>query len=867
HYDGKADFLLFKCAIIQLPSQTLLLSVSDKASRLIGMFFPALKVSIPSYRYCTEILASLPFTAPDEPLYLIYTINRVLQVRFVSLETTMKALSSRSVQEDKHAISDENGADCQETIALQLLLKLKIHLKIAFGLSDARCQECSPNDSLKPGEALSRQNIPFDISRVYISLPTSHKEIIERYQAFPTALRRAGARLSNNAARNVGPVSALLRKIGLGVHMQGKGKVRMVQTRCHMIRHVIEGILAIKTVEVRERIFGSLGYDVELPMKVCQLEGLDTWWSKELGSSVDEVFTSGRTNEFDSGGEGGLEKFSGFPGRQFRDCTVAEGEEYFFLLADLEVVKRDRGIDEWISLEYFDGDVWSDLSEGFLYYLSQLENGLSIPLTNLAKGVMNAIGACPVQMNENMWEVITVCDHLNDRWEKEKNVRRITPEDVLQFYEVKNFKASGGSYFCASVTRHHFFDLNLTGRTWNDNIVWVKGNCLQRGMKSTVKRKESLLDEVAEEETELEPVLGEPDMSIKKRVESKSKKIAKAQLTREKEEGRAFGGLGEKVAKGRSVSVDDLKEVEEKARLAILQGKEDTSQMVARLVKGIWRGIKEQESELEKANNELEKNLALAKTDALKEVKQLKATHAMVIGQLQVEAKANLDETAEECDRLGRHLMLKGYSQEKVDTIKSDTYAEEEEKEAEVLGVVDGLDGVYPQMVLDNQGDDVELPKGGSEKVVKEMSLKINDLEFGLARERKTSKALLSLQTELQALERTEELCRSDLNRYRIELEQIRQKFIGKDDELKEKVLEGEIRAKDLLVKRKDELLKDLPMREELNAELGILCARVVELQAINLAKNYKSQPQSCRDSVEPSCMLNQAYRCRPNKL
>ncbi|XP_012082042.1 mediator of RNA polymerase II transcription subunit 25 [Jatropha curcas] len=55
-YVGKADFLVFRamdqhgflgqlqekklCAVIQLPSQTLLLSVSDNACRLIGMLFP-----------------------------------------------------------------------------------------------------------------------------------------------------------------------------------------------------------------------------------------------------------------------------------------------------------------------------------------------------------------------------------------------------------------------------------------------------------------------------------------------------------------------------------------------------------------------------------------------------------------------------------------------------------------------------------------------------------------------------------------------------------------------------------------------------------------------------------------------------------
>ncbi|KAF5745287.1 mediator of RNA polymerase II transcription subunit 25 isoform X2 [Tripterygium wilfordii] len=67
-YVGKADFLVFRalnqhgflaqlqekklCAVIQLPSQTLLLSVSDKAFRLIGMLFPGdmvvFKPQIPS---------------------------------------------------------------------------------------------------------------------------------------------------------------------------------------------------------------------------------------------------------------------------------------------------------------------------------------------------------------------------------------------------------------------------------------------------------------------------------------------------------------------------------------------------------------------------------------------------------------------------------------------------------------------------------------------------------------------------------------------------------------------------------------------------------------------------------------------------
>ncbi|KAF6144742.1 hypothetical protein GIB67_017761 [Kingdonia uniflora] len=303
--------------------------------------------------------------------------------------------------------------------------------------------------------------------------------------------------------------------------------------------------------------------------------------------------------------------------------------------------------------------------------------------------------------------------------------------------------------------------VEFAGRTWNDNIIWVKGNWLQRdeeepldlrfrtvkqSVKSTVERKESLLDDVAKEETELELVLEGLSLSRKKRVHgaTESGEVAK-------EKRRKVESSGEKVAEVRPVVVDDLREVEEMARLAALHGEEDTNKMVARLVKGIWLGIEEEKSELKKAKNELEKDQARAKTEAMKEVRQLKASHVMVIGHLQVKVKDNLDKMVEERDRLGRHLMLKGYSEEEVDVIKADTYVEEgDDEEAEAMGVVDDLDSISRQIVLEYQGDDVDLQESGSKKVVREMSLRINDLESGLARERETSKALLSKQAELQ---------------------------------------------------------------------------------------------------------------------
>ncbi|KAF6167754.1 hypothetical protein GIB67_027532 [Kingdonia uniflora] len=209
-------------------------------------------------------------------------------------------------------------------------------------------------------------------------------------------------------------------------------------------------------------------------------------------------------------------------------------------------------------------------------------------------------------------------------------------------------------------------------------------------------------------------------------------------------------GSGER----RPAAVDDLKEVKERARLAALHGEENTSKMVARLVKGTWLSIEEEKYELKKEKIELEKKLARARTDALKEAKQLdalKASHAVAIYQLQVEARVNLDEMVEVRGRLGRHLMLKGYSEVEVKTVKADTYVEEgDDDEVEVVGVVDGLDGVSHLTVFDNQGDDTEHPEGDNEKALREMSLKLKDLESGHAREKKISTALLSAQAELQ---------------------------------------------------------------------------------------------------------------------
>ncbi|KAF8090173.1 hypothetical protein N665_0483s0012 [Sinapis alba] len=52
--------------------------------------------------YCSETLALLPFTTPDEPLYLVYSINRVIQVRAGAIESNLKALLHKDSAKTQH---------------------------------------------------------------------------------------------------------------------------------------------------------------------------------------------------------------------------------------------------------------------------------------------------------------------------------------------------------------------------------------------------------------------------------------------------------------------------------------------------------------------------------------------------------------------------------------------------------------------------------------------------------------------------------------------------------------------------------------------------------------------------------------------
>ncbi|KAF6146271.1 hypothetical protein GIB67_011743 [Kingdonia uniflora] len=138
------------------------------------------------------------------------------------------------------------------------------------------------------------------------------------------------------------------------------------------------------------------------------------------------------------------------------------------------------------------------------------------------------------------FKFILVCETLNGRWPASGSERRITAQDFLEYYAVKYVTATDGAYLSSSSSRLRFIDLSSAGRVWNDNLLWVSGiNC-------KVLRKESFIDVVTREGTELEDILKELEISRFKRVASKDDKVMRSQAKR-RLAGKTLGSMEEKL--------------------------------------------------------------------------------------------------------------------------------------------------------------------------------------------------------------------------------------------------------------------------------------------------------------------------------
>ncbi|KAF6172147.1 hypothetical protein GIB67_003839 [Kingdonia uniflora] len=126
-------------------------------------------------------------------------------------------------------------------------------------------------------------------------------------------------------------------------------------------------------------------------------------------------------------------------------------------------------------------------------------------------------------------------DEVSLEWAASGSEKRINAKDFLEYYAVKYVTATNRAYLSSSSARPCFFDLSSAGRVWNDNLLWV-----------SVSRKESFIDVVAREGTELEAVLKELEISRFKRVASKDDKDRRSQAKR-RLAGKTPGSMEEKL--------------------------------------------------------------------------------------------------------------------------------------------------------------------------------------------------------------------------------------------------------------------------------------------------------------------------------
>lgn len=191
--------------------------------------------SIPFLIYCSEVLSALPFGIPDEPLYVVHTINRVVQVRGGELEANMKTIITEgalgattkqvleSIAAERERMEEaalnpdftppefkkevyidmvdtegipEDALDklrgyCSSAMTLALLLRLKRHMKILYCLNDARCEAYQPTEVIKPGDMLAKREgvKEFNLKDLPVESSTTVRQMLEQYKAFKRLLK------------------------------------------------------------------------------------------------------------------------------------------------------------------------------------------------------------------------------------------------------------------------------------------------------------------------------------------------------------------------------------------------------------------------------------------------------------------------------------------------------------------------------------------------------------------------------------------------------------------------------------------------------------------------------------------------------
>ncbi|ETV99256.1 hypothetical protein, variant 1 [Aphanomyces invadans] len=121
--------------------------------------------------YVAQLLSVLPYDVEDEPLYLVYTINRDVSLGLGTVQDKMKKFLGKDASFDNLPVTDpvkpELVAVGHSAFGLALLVRLKMALKAAYLLDNEKCQTFQTTNTTKANEApVSRASLDTAILNV-----------------------------------------------------------------------------------------------------------------------------------------------------------------------------------------------------------------------------------------------------------------------------------------------------------------------------------------------------------------------------------------------------------------------------------------------------------------------------------------------------------------------------------------------------------------------------------------------------------------------------------------------------------------------------------------------------------------------------
>ncbi|CAK4196723.1 unnamed protein product [Aphanomyces euteiches] len=121
--------------------------------------------------YVAQILSVLPYDVEDEPLFIVYTINREVSLTLGAIQDKMQKVLGREATFDNMPVSEpwrpELTTVGHAAFATALLIRLKLALKEAYNLDNEKCQTFQTTKSTKANEVpvtRAKENIVLDLN-------------------------------------------------------------------------------------------------------------------------------------------------------------------------------------------------------------------------------------------------------------------------------------------------------------------------------------------------------------------------------------------------------------------------------------------------------------------------------------------------------------------------------------------------------------------------------------------------------------------------------------------------------------------------------------------------------------------------------